>query len=85
MSFRIIAQSVFNNPGNRDRKLRKALAACWWQIRKRVTSNPQTMILANGVRFQAYPHCVVSSALHYADWPEYYESGSAGSASDTDK
>jgi FkbM family methyltransferase len=31
------------------------------------------MTLANGVKFRAYPDCVISSALHYADWPEYTE------------
>ena len=29
--------------------------------------------LPNGAHFKAYPDCVVSSALIYADWPEYHE------------
>jgi FkbM family methyltransferase len=31
------------------------------------------MQLANGVLFKAYPDCVVSSALIYSSWPEYWE------------
>jgi FkbM family methyltransferase len=30
-------------------------------------------VLANATQFRAYPDCVVSSALHYADWPEFLE------------
>jgi FkbM family methyltransferase len=73
MSIPIISKSVWNNPGNRDKRLRKLFAALQWQIYKRVFKRPTVITLANGVRFRAYPDCVISSALRYADWPEYEE------------
>lgn len=44
-----------------------------WQIWKRTVRSPRILTLPNGVRFKAYPDCVVSSALIYADLPEYHE------------
>lgn len=73
MSLRIVAQSVLANPGNQRKKLRKSLAAVGWQAWKRIVRRPKVITLANGTRFRAYPDCVISSALHYADWPEYHE------------
>src|SRR5213083_1969333 len=73
MSIRIIGRSVWNNPGNRDKRVGKLFAALHWQIYKRVIKRPKIITLANGARFRAYPDCVISSALHYADWPEYEE------------
>lgn len=73
MSVRIILRSILDNPGNAGRCGRKLAAAVWWQLRKRVSSQPRVLTLANGARFWAYPDCVVSSALHYSDWPEYHE------------
>lgn len=73
MSIRIISRSVLTNPGNRNKRIRKLYAAVRWQCYKRVIKRPKIITLANGTRFRAYPDCVVSSALHYADWPEYEE------------
>lgn len=73
MSFRIVLQSVLNNPGNSGQRGRKLCAAVGWQIIKRLSPRPRVLTLVNGVRFWAYPDCVVSSALHYSDWPEYHE------------
>ncbi len=67
MSIRIISRSVWNNPGNRDKRVRKLFAALRWQIYKRVVKRPKLITLANGARFRAYPDCVISSALQYAD------------------
>jgi FkbM family methyltransferase len=73
MSLRIVLQSVLNNPGNSGQLGRKLCAAVGWQIVKRLSPRPRILTLANGTRFWAYPDCVVSSALHYSDWPEYHE------------
>jgi len=73
MSFKLIAQSVWDNPGNRDKRIRKSLAAVAWQLQKHLLGTTRQLTLPNGVRFKAYPDCVVSSALVYSDWPEYHE------------
>lgn len=73
MSVRLIARSIWANPGNRGRRLRKTFAAVAWQIRKRTVRSTRLLRLANGLLFRAHPDCVVSSALIYADWPEYRE------------
>lgn len=73
MSFRIIGRSIWRNPGNKGRRLRKVFAALSWQLYKRIVRRPKAMTLVNGTRFYAHSDCVVSSALHYADWPEYEE------------
>ena len=73
MSIRLIAKSIWNNPGNRGKLLRKSLAAVAWQLRKRTTGSGRSLLLPNGMRFNAYPDCVVSSSLIYSDWPEYKE------------
>jgi protein-L-isoaspartate O-methyltransferase len=73
MSFKPITQSVWDNPGNRGKRIRKSLAAVGWQLQKRLLGTPRLLTLPNGVRFKAYPDCVVSSALVYSDWPEYHE------------
>jgi FkbM family methyltransferase len=73
MSIRLVAQSVWGNPGNRGKRLRKSLAAVGWQLQKHLVGTPRLLTLPNGVRFKAYPDCVVSSALIYSDWPEYHE------------
>jgi FkbM family methyltransferase len=68
-----IIKSVWCNPGNRNRRLRKSCDALIWQLRKRTIHKPRMIRLVNGIHFIAYPDCVVSSALVYTDWPEYYE------------
>ena len=73
MSIKLVTKSIWGNPGNRGRRLRKSLDAAVWQLRKRTIRSPRTVRLPNGVLFRAYPDCVVSSALIYADWPEYHE------------
>src|SRR5205823_15067838 len=73
MSFRLITKSIWANPGNRGKRLRKTLAALAWQCEKRTLKATRILTLPNNVRFKAYPDCVVSSALIYADWPEYHE------------
>jgi FkbM family methyltransferase len=73
VSFRIIGRSIWNNLGNRNKRFVKLIAALRWQIYKRAVRRPEIITLANGVRFCAYPDCVISSALHYADWPEFHE------------
>jgi FkbM family methyltransferase len=73
MSLKLVTQSVWDNPGNRGKRIRKSLAAVGWQLQKRLLGTPRLLTLPNGVRFKAYPDCVVSSALIYSDWPEYHE------------
>ena len=73
MSVKLITRSIWNNPGNRGRRLRKSFAAVGWQIWKRTVRTPRVLKLPNGVQFKAYPDCVVSSALIYAAWPEFHE------------
>jgi FkbM family methyltransferase len=71
--FRIPFRSVWNNPGNIGRRGRRLFDALSWQLQKRISSRPRIIKLANGVLFKAYPDCAVSSALIYADWPEFHE------------
>ena len=73
MSVRHVFHSVWRNPGNRHRKIRKSLDAIHWQLHKRLVRTPRELRLASGTRFKAYPDCVVSSALIYSDWPEFRE------------
>lgn len=73
MSVRLIAKSVWDNPGNRGKRLRKSLDAMLWQLQKHSLRSQRTLRLPNGLLFRAYPDCVVSSSLIYADWPEYCE------------
>lgn len=73
MSLRIVTNSIWKNPGNRGKRFRKTLDAIWWQIHKRTIGRPTIIRLANRARFRAYPDCVISSALQYAEWPEYDE------------
>jgi FkbM family methyltransferase len=73
MNIQIVVKSIWDNPGNRGKRLRKTLDAVLWQLHKRITRSTRILKLPNSVLFKAYPDCVVSSALIYADWPEYYE------------
>lgn len=73
VSLRIVSRSIWGNPGNRGQRIQRTLAAIAWQLRKRLLRSPLTLTLASGARFQAWPDCVVSSALVYADWPEHAE------------
>jgi FkbM family methyltransferase len=73
MSVRIIMNSVWNNPGNRGRRLYRMLSAVKWQLEKRIGTGRRRLALANGRLFAAHADCVISSALIYADMPEYEE------------
>jgi FkbM family methyltransferase len=73
VSLRIVKKSIWDNPGNRGQRVRKSLAALWWQAQKRTVASCRKMRLANQMWFMAHPDCVVSSGLIYADWPEYHE------------
>lgn len=68
-----IVRFVWGNPGNRGRRARKLADAFFWQLRKRSVQRPRIIELTNGAKFVAHPDCVISSTLHYADWPEYDE------------
>jgi FkbM family methyltransferase len=68
-----VVRFVWTNPGNRGVRIRKLADAFMWQFQKRMVRRPRTITLANGVRFVAHPDCVISSSLHYTDWPEYAE------------
>src|ERR1700692_193356 len=73
MSLTLVLRSVWSNPGNRGRRWTRTLRAVEWQLAKRIRQKPRPITLANGARFLAYPDCVVSSSLIYADWPEHKE------------
>lgn len=73
MSIRLIARSIWGNPGNSGKRLRKSPGAVAWQFQKRAVGSARSLRLPNGMRFKAYPDCVVSSSLIYSDWPEYAE------------
>lgn len=73
MSLILVAKSIFKNPGNRGRYLEKTLKAVSWQINKRTLKRNWILNLKNGLKFKAYPDCVVSSSLVYSDFPEYRE------------
>jgi FkbM family methyltransferase len=73
MSVRIIGNSIWGNPGNRGHRVRKSFDALLWQAQKHTVARCRKMRLANQIWFMAHPDCVVSSALVYADWPEYHE------------
>jgi FkbM family methyltransferase len=73
MSFRLVSQSVFKNPGNKGQMLWRSLRAVSWQAQKRLLRSTKLLTLASGAKFMAHPDCVVSSALIYASWPEFHE------------
>ena len=73
MGFTSIIRFTWTNPSNKGRRFQKMLHALEWQLYKRTIKQPRVIRLANGVRFKAYPDCVISSAVQYADWPEYHE------------
>ena len=73
MSIKLVTRSVWHNPGNQGQRLLRMLAAVKWQLHKRILKSPRLLQLASGKSFRAYPDCVVSSALIYADFPEYEE------------
>jgi FkbM family methyltransferase len=73
MSCRRIARAILSNPGNAGQYCKRLVSALRWQLYKRTIAKPKTITLASGLRFRAYPDCVVSSALIYASWPEYNE------------
>lgn len=73
MSIKLVTRSVWNNPGNQGQRLKRMLAAVRWQLHKRILKSPKLIRIASGKNFRAYPDCVVSSALIYADFPEYEE------------
>ena len=73
VSFRIVARSIWGNPGNKGQYIKRTLRAIRWQLHKRTQKTPQTLRLASGRWFRAYPDCVISSALQYARWPEFVE------------
>jgi len=73
MSVRLIFKSVWQNPGNYRQRLSRLGRAASWQVEKRLWAKPKIVRLSNGARFIAHPDCVVSSALIYADWPEFRE------------
>jgi len=72
MSLKLVTQSIWDNPGNKGKRLRKLLEAVGWQIQKHVFRTSRLLTLPNGVQFKAYPDCVISSSLVYSDWPEYH-------------
>ncbi len=73
MSVSIVTRSIWGNSGNTGKRVRKTLSAMVWQLQKRTIRASRILRLPNGVLFRAYPDCVISSALIYADWPEYLE------------
>jgi FkbM family methyltransferase len=70
---RIVFRSVWENPGNRGQRARRLLRALKWQVSKHFSRRPWILRLASGALFKAYPDCVISSGLIYADLPEYQE------------
>ena len=66
-------RSIWCNPGNQGRYLRKTVEAFLWQLRKRTYRSTKILRLRSGALFKAYADCVISSALIYANWPEYHE------------
>src|SRR4051812_6040667 len=73
MSVKLIFKSVWNNPGNRGQRIARLCRAAQWQFSKRIAPGAKLLRLPNGASFIAHPDCVVSSALTYAQWPEYHE------------
>jgi len=73
MSVRLIFNSVWKNPGNRGQRLNRLARAAAWQFEKRLIGRPRTIRLPNNALFNMCSDCVVSSALVYADWPEFHE------------
>jgi FkbM family methyltransferase len=73
MSIKLVSQSVLGNPGNKGQLLWRSFQAIAWQAQKRLLKSRKVLTLASGAKFMAHPDCVVSSALIYADWPEFHE------------
>ena len=73
MSIKQVFKSIYLNPGNKNKKIIKTFNALNWQLRKRILKSRKIIKLPNGVLFNAYHDCVISSALIYSEWPEYNE------------
>jgi FkbM family methyltransferase len=73
MSIKLVSQSILGNPGNKGQLLWRSFQAIAWQAQKRLLKSRKVLTLASGAKFMAHPDCVVSSALIYADWPEFHE------------
>ena len=73
MSVKLIAKSIWTNPGNDGQKIKRSVYAVLWQLWKRVVRKPRKLTLVNGRRFVAHPDCVVSSSLIYSQHPEFHE------------
>jgi FkbM family methyltransferase len=73
MSVRLIFNSVWRNPGNYGHRISRLGRAAAWQLEKHIAPKPKEIRLPNNRLFVAHPDCVVSSALIYAEWPEFNE------------
>jgi len=60
-------------PGNQGYRLWGLWRAVGWQIWKRTVGRPWIVRLANGMKINAYPDCVESSAAVYVRWPDRSE------------
>ena len=68
-----VVRSIWHDDSNRDQRLRRLSLFVGWQLWKRVVRAPIIIKLFNGLRFIAYPDCVVSAGLIYSHIPDYRE------------
>jgi FkbM family methyltransferase len=66
-----VVGSIWRDQSNRDQRLRRLLTFVGWQLWKRSVRAPIIVNLFNGLRFIAYPDCVVSAGFIYRRIPDY--------------
>lgn len=66
-----VVGSIWRDESNRDQRLRRLLRFAGWQLWKRSVRAPIIVNLFNGLRFIAYPDCVVSAGFIYRRIPDY--------------
>jgi FkbM family methyltransferase len=66
-----VVSSIWRDESNRGQRLRRLSYFVGWQLWKRSIRAPIILCLFNGLRFIAYPDCVVSSGFIYRRIPDY--------------
>ena len=66
-----VVGSIWRDESNRDQRLRRLCHFVGWQLWKRSVRAPIIVTLFNGLRFIAYPDCVVSAGIIYRRIPDY--------------
>jgi FkbM family methyltransferase len=67
---RYVLGSIWQEPSNRNQRVKRLVLFFGWQFWKRAVRKPIVVGLFNGLRFRAYPDCHMSSAVMYTRIPD---------------